>query len=92
MKTIIDEHKESKNYYTHHLRLADFYFQLAKEYVDLNAPEGTEFREEKFEELINAAADLYFAVSQADGYREKEEGKAKLKSLFSFANSVSQKM
>ena len=88
IQKLIQDNSESKRIYAHHLLLADFYFELAKEYILLNDPEQAVFKIEEFEALVSSARAQYYMVEQADGYEEKLEARAKLKALSEFANTI----
>lgn len=88
LKKNVETHKASKLLYTHRLRLADLYFELAKEYSVLNDPEGPDFELTKFEGFAKSARAEYSAIEQADGYDEKAEGRAKLTALQSFMERI----
>ena len=71
--------------------LADFYYELAKEYTYLADPEGPSFRLADFEGFANSARAEYKIVERADGFAEKMEGRAKLLSLEAFAERVTER-
>lgn len=88
IKRNIDQNKNSKNLYAHHLMLADVYYDLAREYVLRSDPEGPSFHQKEFEGFANSARAEYHIVEQADGYPEKLEGRAKLLALEAFVERV----
>lgn len=88
LKKNIETHKSSKLLYTHRLRLADLYFELAKEYSVLHDPEGPDFDLKVFEGFAKSARAEYSAIEQADGYDEKAEGRAKLAALQAFMERI----
>jgi hypothetical protein len=88
IRTNIEDNKRSKSLYVHRLMLGDLYFELAKEYTYRHDPEGPEFRLREFEDFAKSARAEYDAVEKADGFDEKQEGKAKLQALESFAERV----
>jgi len=88
IKRNIDENRESKRRYAHHLMLADLYYMLAKEYVLKADPDGPDFSVKEFEALANVARSEYHIVEKADGYPEKLEARAKLMALEAFVNDV----
>lgn len=91
MQTLIQDHTASKNQLRHYLMLADFYFELAKEYAALNPPETHLFDWDDFEQLIVPAQNLYYTVEKSDGYPEKLEGRYKLQAALKFAQTIRQK-
>lgn len=88
MEQIIKENKESSHYYRHKLRLADFLFEIAKEYVELNPPFTARFNLNEWEALVKRAMVLYFEVSRADGYEEKLEAKSAFNTINSFSRKI----
>ncbi len=88
---IIKEHGKSKNIHSHKMNLADFHYSLAKEYATLYPPERTGFDWKTFESLARPARDIYYQVSQADGFAEKKEAKGKLEAILSFMDTIKSK-
>lgn len=88
LKQNVETNKNSKMLYTHHLMQADLQFELAKEYTVLNDPEGPNFDQRDFEGFTKSARAEYAIVEQADGFDEKQEGRAKLQSLDAFVERV----
>jgi hypothetical protein len=88
IKRNIDQNKESKRFYFHHLMLADLYYDLAKEYTMLHDPEGADFEIKEFERFTNSARSEYHIIQQADGFPEKLEARAKLLALEAFVERV----
>lgn len=87
-KGIIGSHSESKNLPSHRIHLADFYYSLAKEYVTWVPPERIGFEWKVFENFAVQARDIYYEVSQMDGYPEKREGRAKLEAILAFIETT----
>jgi len=87
-KKVIAQNSESKNIQAHRLHLADFYFTLAKEYATLNPPEGVGFDWKVFESYATRGRDIYYQVSNEDGYPEKPEAQGKLNSILSYIESI----
>jgi hypothetical protein len=85
---IIREHAESKNIQSHKIRLADFYFSLARDYATWKPPEQTGFDWNVFEGFILPARTLLYQVSQEDGYPEKPEARGKLEALLAFMEQI----
>ncbi|MGI8905148.1 MAG: hypothetical protein ACR2IE_01500 [Candidatus Sumerlaeaceae bacterium] len=88
LKENVEVNKASKMLYTHHLMQADLQFELAKEYTVLNDPEGPDFDLRDFEGFTKSARAEYAIVEQADGFDEKQEGRAKLQALDAFVERV----
>lgn len=78
------KHHNSKNSRRHLIALADLYAEIAREYVDRNAPESLQFDPVSFRELIDAATQIYQNVSSQDGSPEKIEAARKLEELLAF--------
>lgn len=91
IKRNIEQNKESKLLYTHHLMMADLYCDLAHEYTLLNDAEGPNFRMRDFEGFANAARSEYNLVQKADGFAEKLEARAKLMALEAFVERVTER-
>ncbi|GAB4326412.1 MAG: hypothetical protein Kow0059_22820 [Candidatus Sumerlaeia bacterium] len=91
MQTLIQEHAASKNLPRHYLMLADFYFELAREYAALNPPETHLFEWNEFESRIVPAQNYYYTVEKMDGYPEKLEGRYKLQAALQFAQTIRRK-
>ena len=89
IKRNIDQNKDSKNIYSHHLMLGDLYYDIARQYALLADPDGPAFRMKEFEGFTSAARTEYHIVEQADGFGEKTEGRAKLLALEAFVDRVS---
>ncbi len=66
----------------------DLYTSLATEYVQAHPPEGLDFDPPRFEELVEAAARLYEAVSNQDGATEKLEAARRLEAFIAFTLKV----
>jgi tetratricopeptide (TPR) repeat protein len=88
---IIKKHKKSKNLHSHKINLADFHFSLAKEYATLNPPERIGFDWKIFKSLALPARNIYYQLSQADGFPEKKEARGKLEAILSFMDNIKSK-
>ena len=84
----IDDNKNSKNLFAHNLMLGDLNYDLAKEYVLLNDPEGPNFSQKAFDGFANGARTQYHIVEQADGFAEKLEARAKMAALEAFVERI----
>ncbi len=85
---LVNSHRESKNANRHLLTLADLYAELAVEYVESHPPEGLRFDPPQFEELVEAAARLYEAITNQDGAPEKLEAARRLEAFLAFTLKV----
>lgn len=85
---LIETNQESKLLWSHRMRLADFYYELAKDYIAQQSPDSIEFSAEKFKSITEPARELYYEISLADGYPEKLEAKNKLSAINSFISSI----
>lgn len=88
IKKNLDANTDSKLRYAHHLMLATLNYELAREYTVLHDPEGPDFRLADFEQFTNAARAELAIVEQADGFAEKQEGRALLTALEAFIERV----
>lgn len=88
LQQVAIEHRDSKNANRHILELADFYAQLAEDYVEANPPEGLQFDPPTFEELVSNAARLYEAVANQDGATERIEATRRLEAFLAFTLRV----
>lgn len=84
LKQNLEANTNSKLRYTHHLMKATLNYELAREYTVLHDPEGPEFNIREFEAFANSARSELAIVEQADGYAEKQEGRALLTALEAF--------
>lgn len=85
---LVNSHRESKNANRHLLALADLYAELAVDYVESHPPEGLRFDPPQFEELVEAAARLYEAITNQDGAPEKLEAARRLEAFLAFTLRV----
>ena len=85
---LVTRHRESKYINRHILAMAEFYEELAVEYVDANPPESLHFDPVRFQELIEATSRLYEVVAGQDGKPEKLEAARKLEAFLAFALRV----
>ncbi len=88
LQQLVSSHRESKNANRHLLALADLYAELAVEYVESHPPEGLRFDPPRFEELVEAAARLYEAITNQDGAPEKLEAARRLEAFLAFTLKV----
>lgn len=86
---MISKHTQSKKIDEHLLGLADFYFSLAKEYVQEHNPAGTGFDAPTFNQFTNSAVQIYGALARARyGKPERLEAKGKLEALRAFVDKT----
>jgi hypothetical protein len=88
IQQLVSSHRESKNANRHLLALADLYAELAVDYVETHPPEGLRFDPPRFEELVEAAARLYEAITNQDGAPEKLEAARRLEAFLAFTLKV----
>lgn len=88
IKKNLKDNDASKLKYTHHLMLATLNYELAREYTVLHDPEGPEFSMRDFEVFTKAARSELAIVEQADGFAEKQEGRALLTALEAFISRI----
>ncbi len=88
IKKNLKGNNNSKLLYTHHLMLATLNYELAREYTVLHDPEGPDFNYKDFENFANPARSELAIVEQADGYAEKQEGRALLTALEAFIERI----
>lgn len=81
LQRVATRHGASKNRLRHLMRLADFYADLAKEYLDAVPPESLVFDPARFRELADAAIQLYELVGSHDGRPEKLEATRNLEAF-----------
>ncbi len=88
LQRLVTRHRESKYTNRHILTMAEFYEELAVEYVDANPPESLHFDPVRFQELIEATSRLYEVVAGQDGKPEKLEAARRLEAFLAFALRV----
>jgi hypothetical protein len=88
LQRLIVRHAASKNENRHMLALADLYAVLAEEYTQVNAPESLNFDPAKFQELVDAASQIYQSVAAADGTSEKLEAARRFEAFLAFTLKV----
>ena len=88
LQRVVTRHRESKNASRHLLSLAEFYGDLAVEYVEAHPPEGLSFDPTRFQELIDSAARLFEMVAKRDGTPERLEASRRLEAFLAFALRV----
>lgn len=92
LEELIRKHRDSRRALEHALRLARFHAALAQEEVRLTPPEYAAFDEARFRNHLEAAADIYHRLSQADGRREKLLAERELSALLALADDVSDRL
>jgi hypothetical protein len=84
LQRVVKRHAASKRRLRHILALADYFDELAHEYVDAAPPESIGFDPAKFQELVDPTAHLYQSVASHDGTPEKIEAARKLEAFLAF--------
>jgi len=88
LQRVATRHGASKNRLRHLMRLADFYAELAKEYLDAVPPESLVFDPARFRELADAAIQLYELVGSHDGRPEKLEATRNLEAFLALTLQI----
>ncbi len=88
MQRLLSRHGASQNRRRHMLELADLYAAISREYIEAVPPEGLHFDPPKFQELVDAAAELYRSVAAEDGTPEKLEAARRLEAFLAFTLRV----
>lgn len=88
LQKLLTRHGASQNRRRHMLELADLYAAISREYVLAVPPESLRFDPPKFQELVDAAADLYRTVAAQDGTSEKLEATRRLEAFLAFTLRV----
>jgi hypothetical protein len=88
LEQLVSNHRNSARSFSHALRLARFHRQLAEEVVRLSPPDRLGFPEEKFKQHFDAAADLFYRISQADGFAERRTARHELDGLLAWGEHV----
>lgn len=91
LKKNAEANRASKLRYAHHLRMADFFMERAREYTLKEDPAGAGFSLKQFEELISPARTEYKIIEEADGFPEKLEARAKLLALEAFVDRITER-
>lgn len=84
----LSNHRLSHRALSHALRLARFHRELAEQEMRLNPPETVFFDAERFRRHHDAALDLLYRVSQADGRPERIIAKHELDALLALGEQV----
>ncbi|TMB20073.1 MAG: hypothetical protein E6J59_09615 [Deltaproteobacteria bacterium] len=87
LRFLVQKHADSKELPGHILRLADFYAELAREYVQSHE-RPLAFDEDEFVRQADRALDTYRKVSTWDGAREKPEAQARFAALDAYKTAV----
>lgn len=88
LQRVATRHGASKNRLRHLMRLADFYADLAREYLDAVQPESLDFDPARFRELAEAAIQLYELVGSHDGRSEKLEATRNLEAFLALTLTI----
>ncbi|MDX2177427.1 MAG: hypothetical protein SF028_13255 [Candidatus Sumerlaeia bacterium] len=88
---LVRTHQNSARALEHALRLGDFHADMARLELRLNPPGQAFFDRARFQRHYEAAADLYYRVSQADGRPERLVAKHRLDALLALGTLVSQR-
>lgn len=88
LQRVATRHGASKNRLRHLMRLANFYADLAREYLDAVPPESLLFDPARFRELADAAIQLYELVGSHDGRPEKIEATRNLEAFLALTLQI----
>ncbi|MBW2274530.1 MAG: hypothetical protein JRG96_14760 [Deltaproteobacteria bacterium] len=88
LQRVVTRHSASKKRRRHVLDLANLYAALATEYAIAIPPESLLFDPPRFQELVDAAAQLYESVAAQDGTTEKIEAARRLEAFLAFTLQV----
>ena len=88
VQRVASRHAASKNSRRHLLDVADFYALLAEEYARANPPETLRFDPVVFQELVDAASQIYQSVAAEDGTPEKLEAARRFEAFLAFTLQV----
>ncbi|MCC6548098.1 hypothetical protein IT570_13105 [Candidatus Sumerlaeota bacterium] len=88
LEDLIAGNKESSRSLEHALRLAHYHRELAEEEVRLHQPELGGFSLERFKAHYDAAVDLLYRISQADGRRERLVARHELDALLEYGGQI----
>ena len=85
---VLDTHQESARIEQHRLRVADCFYEQAREYGQEFDPETAAFDWEVFRKITSEAMALYRQVERAYGYPERLEAEGKIAALNATINRV----
>lgn len=88
LEDLIANNKESARSLEHALRLAHYHRELAEEEVRLRQPELSGFSLDRFKTHYDAAVDLLYRISQADGRRERLVARHELDALLEYGGQI----
>ena len=87
LRFLIQKHADSKELPSHILHLADFYAELARDYV-AEHERPLAFDEDEFVRRADRALDTYRKVATWDGAREKPEAQARFAALDAYKTAI----
>lgn len=88
LQRLLSRHGASQKRRQHMLELANLYAAISREYVEAVPPESLRFDPPKFQELVDAATELYRSVAAQDGTSEKLEAARRLEAFLAFTLRV----
>jgi hypothetical protein len=88
LQRLLSRHAASRNRRNYVMDLADLYEGMAREYTEAVPPESLTFDPPKFQELVEAAVQLYQSVASQDGTSEKLEATRRLEAFIAFTLGV----
>jgi len=88
LQRVATRHGASKSRLRHLLRLADFYAELSREYLDAVPPASLAFDPARLRESADAAIRLYELVASHDGRPEKLEASRRLEAFLALTLGI----
>ena len=88
---LVANHRRSARAMEHALRLARYHRELAEEEVRLNPPERLGFSADRFRRHYEAASDLLYRISQADGRPERLVARHELDAVLALGEEVARR-
>lgn len=92
LEQLLSSHRESARSLEHALRLARYHKDLALEEVRLHPPERLGFLRDRFTQHFDAASDIFYRVSQADGRPERLIAQHELDALLAIGEQVNSRI
>lgn len=88
---LVSTHRDSARALEHALRLARYHRELAELETRLHPPSGGFFDRGRFQRHYDAALDLYYRISQADGRPERLVAQHELQALLALGEMVAER-
>lgn len=91
LQDLVSTHRQSARGMEHALRLARYHRELAEEEVRLNPPDRLGFSADRFRRHYDAATDLLYRISQADGRPERLIARHELDAVLALGEEVARR-